>query len=359
MSKYISYQRLLDRWNIIDIEFLDLIIKGLQPCSRYGKQIDCPHDHHQGTILEHELSSIETDLHCLGEQGNSRRKQILLQTNKDPIQIRKELDQKKADKEKQLKVIDNDEKPSTPWRHFIKPKMESEIKEVVSKLNKSFYKLSDVEDFERKFGLRAMSNEENSSRESASPKISQGKTTKKTAIPVISFFKSGQKWMIGEKGKEKFFNNLKGIESIQFLLRYRGEEFNSLEVYYRGNVPLELRHINKPDYHRITDKKKMIEIKEFLEERLTVVDDQEERDKIKQELSELKKYYEGDRNFKQLSDNCRTSNYHNIRRALNTIHKEIPFLKRLLTHPGTIKTGNKISYTMDPSKSVQWFLDPD
>lgn len=64
------------------------------------------------------------------------------------------------------------------------------------------------------------------------------------AIPVISFYKNGDRWMIGEKGKEKIFNHLKGFDFIRFLIRHEGKEINGKVLYDLGKESTEDLNLN-------------------------------------------------------------------------------------------------------------------
>lgn len=83
---------------------------------------------------------------------------------------------------------------------------------------------------------------------------------------------------------------------------------------------------------------------------------QEEIDKIQKYLDEAKKFNEKQIFRLQKNENCRTRVQKVIKKALDIIEREIPYMKDYLNHE-TIKTGSKCSYKQDGLKPAKWVLD--
>jgi len=148
-SEWISYQDLLNRWGIKDVEIFKFLKNGLQPYERSGHPIECPKYQHQGNILNSKLSGITTDLYCLDESENAYRISVLLRGHKDRQELRQELEEKKNKTQKELKDIEDNDPSLNSWKYFIKPIVKSEIYMLINMLEGAQFKLLDVIKIER------------------------------------------------------------------------------------------------------------------------------------------------------------------------------------------------------------------
>jgi hypothetical protein len=192
-----------------------------------------------------------------------------------------------------------------------------------------------------------------------------------TSIPVVSFYKNGQIWKIGEKGKEKDFNDLLGFHFIRFLLRYEGEIFDPAKVYFCGNVPDEIRSdLHKMSFQTHLDPYAIQTIanhKRAMEKQLLETSDEQIIRELEYDIERceaiLRNAKKGFAKYKNLRSNVRKR----IKTAIEAIERQSrefsslkPLLKYLcLDNPiKTIKTGISIWYRHDPSDPVSWLLDP-
>jgi hypothetical protein len=242
----------------------------------------------------------------------------------------------------------------------------------VLEISDLLFRLSDIEDLESKHDElepKQPEPEKDSDPDETEPIPESDQET----LPVFSFYKNGDKWLIGKKGKERMFDHLDGFQYIQFLLRYEGETFDPVKLFYCGNVPEEMRdalykgHYQKygdPQYQiNISNYKKELEIK--LRETFKAEDKNELEFKIKQCEEFLKQARKG--------FGVKMKGYQvNIRKRIMTAYQRInksakehkslqPLLRYLcLDNPNKrIKTGNFIWYHQDPSDPVKWLLDPE
>lgn len=233
------------------------------------------------------------------------------------------------------------------------------------------FRLSDIEDLESEYDElepKQPYQEKDSDPEKPEP-IPE---SEQESIPIISFYKNGDKWLIGEKGKEKTFNHLAGFEFIRFLIRYEGGTFDPTKVYYCGIVPEEEQNeLYGRDYQKLTDPKTvtlLIERKEDYQDRLKETFDMEEREKIEAEVDKCDTYLKKARQgFKSKMDNYRVNVQKRIKNAIDKINekaKKSPSIRPLtkylcLENPDKrIKTGYFIWYHQDPSDPVKWIIDP-
>jgi hypothetical protein len=271
----------------------------------------------------------------------------------------------------------------------------------ILKISDVLFELSDVEKFEREAGLQLSKRNEIV----ADSPFPEDKMDEKDGIPLISFYKNGQKWMIGKSRKEIILDELKGFEFIGFLIRNEGEEIDVFEVESLGQVaPNESNSdhgyipegiqistnklINESysgdgseggsqyDYQEVSeflpqdliDKATKKDIKNAINEakkQLSSVKDESKVLEIKEKIRSLENYLNEAKgpinkssNFRSKRlENCRTNVRKRIKKALDNIEREIPYMKDYLNDK-TIKTGSKCNYEQDGSKPAKWILDP-
>ena len=220
--------------------------------------------------------------------------------------------------------------------------------------DKLFFKRTEIEHFEKKhrrFLPSSASLYSDNDKEIPKQEIStadiQDKTINQNDIPTIAFYKDSDFWKIGEKGKEATLKHLNGFDYIAFLIRHRNESFNPVEVYHLGNVPEDLKYLNRIDYQKIGDTSDLKNHIKLLEEKLRVEVDPNERIDITDKIEKLRKIKnEGLRSFKQKSESCRKSVYRSIKTATKKIQKELPSLKKyfICGRYEIIKTGKDFSW---------------
>lgn len=206
----------------------------------------------------------------------------------------------------------------------------------------------------------------------------------KNNIPTFSFYKSGNLWWVGKKGKEKSFNDDLGFRYLHMLLCSPNQEISAIHLASEGKssslseaekkysamspkqledeeflaVPerkgqlyVKYKENEKSTLININDlKKRKTLLKEKIEEiNSTITFDKdpnaivEKKDRFEKKLKVIKEairnYYNPHRQEKDLSEE---QNYRNvasaIRRALKKIYKYIPELKQYLNE-STIKKG--------------------
>jgi hypothetical protein len=187
-------------------------------------------------------------------------------------------------------------------------------------------------------------------------------------VPVFCFYKSGERWRIGPLGKEIDFNHLNGFEFIQFLIRHENEIFDPEQVYYRGQIPEELK---KSEYQKpptLEELELVMEEKEDLEERLKVEDDQEAAQHLESQIEKLDEYIsQSSTPFKTRKKRLQETVRKRIKKALEKIEqqeREFPSLKSLVKYLSLespnkrIKTGYSLQYRGESSDPVKWILNP-
>jgi hypothetical protein len=366
MSEWISGQELSDNFGLKEIEVLGHITKGLQPFDKIGKPIPCPKFHHKGPLLKHEIDNIDTDLYVLSDPTSSHRKESLLSDGSNPLQVRQKLDNKKERLENELADIDKEDPSHISWKYFQKPKSDNSMIKIVNNISNYLFKRSDIQKIidshDKKASTIPPKNDHIESKQADSNFRSDTK--------IISFFKSGDFWLIGEKGKEIPFKDSKGFEYIHFLIRNRNKSFHSLEVYHLGNVPsaiqgqitessLQANKLFDDVYENAKGK---------LEETLESETNPEALLKIKEDIELLKEYQnQGKYSFTKDSDKCRQNIYKSIKKTTEVINNEFKAQGhseiRKLFNVGkaeVIKSGIKFCYREElVSYTVEWQLDPE
>lgn len=190
------------------------------------------------------------------------------------------------------------------------------------------------------------------------------------AVPVINFYKKGQKWLIGKKGKEGIFDDLDGFKYVHFLLMHPEREFEAYEVYHFGSVPDELKNIPKETHQKICDekgKRKLLNYKEELEQELEETDNLKEREKLRDKIEKINSCVnEANYSFSSgLEEKSRISVQKGIKKVLDIIYEQAevsPSLKCVKKHlcrgkaGKTVKTGFTCWYRPNPLYPVRWHL---
>jgi len=321
MSKWISLKELSEHYGIKEIDVIDRLVKGLQPCKKTGKPMPCLRHYHQGNILEHEISNIETDLYVLQDSKDSKRRQKLLSGSNIAKEGKiDELTEKKKQIEKQLLIIDKDDTQHQSWKYFQLPKSDTSIEKIFSDLQASLFMKSDIIQHFPEIDRDALLSESHIDRISTRKKLAARNERIK-----ISFYKSGDYWVIGKKGKELHFKSLKGLEYIHFLIRNSNKNLSAPEVYFLGDVPPGLQEQMKVPPQKfgklsVDTYKKAIQ---KLKEQVLIENDLEKRIEIEDQIEKLDSYQkEGKYNFAPEYDKYRINVYNSIKKAVELINKE-------------------------------------
>jgi hypothetical protein len=233
----------------------------------------------------------------------------------------------------------------------------------------------------------------------------------KNNIPTISFYKSGVKWWVGEKGKEEPFKNSKGEEKgfryLHMLLNHPDQDLFCWEIINGGKILLltdrqknyskmsnEEFESNEPALakgKKGKSKKKLEEIPLILKIKEEIEIFKKAQEKLKDELTiffenseisadkKIEAEEETNREINVLENriklykqslqdcptnertmkNARISVLKNIDNALDKIHSDIPELKEHLIKKINILTGIQCSYTRNPLRPVNWILFPE
>jgi|GEM_PF-1699755 len=197
---------------------------------------------------------------------------------------------------------------------------------------------------------------------------------------VLSFFKRGNKWYIGERGKEFIFDDLKGFSYIHYLLSKENRPVTPSSVYHLGKSPegekqsvsfsekaLEALGLS-PDSPIYDKPVRQMDWKLIINKRMEQIEDEINSSELGQEDVLIKKEQieklnqvlkmQYDREYHPMSLNSRTNVTKSIGRALTEIKKNIPLLERYL-NKSTIHTGNNFSYRPLLSDKPSWVLFPE
>jgi hypothetical protein len=251
---------------------------------------------------------------------------------------------------------------------FLFPLIESGTLDVSDLL----FRLTDIKDFESKHPeiIPEQPDPEEDSEPDETEPIPDGE---QETIPKICFYKNGDKWLIGAKGEEKVFNHLDGFQYIQFLLRYEGEDFDPIKLFYCGNVPDEFReHLYVKSYQKYGNPETVKEISGFkkeLEIKLRKTFKTEDKNALEIQIKQCEDFLKQSRKgFDVKMKGYQVNIQKRIKKAYERIKKNAeeheslqPLLRYLcLDNPKKrIKTGNFIWYHQDPSDPVKWILDPE
>jgi uncharacterized LabA/DUF88 family protein len=198
-------------------------------------------------------------------------------------------------------------------------------------------------------------------------------------VPIYSFYRKGEYWVIGAKGEEAHLRGTKGLAIIHYLLRYPNHSLPVLTLYHQGEVQSlnspepgdhvpndansdNLNFLPKQAYERLSDWRSKIETQiEALKEELEKLSDAGktvEAMMIRDEIRELKTDLNAKGSIKTNgSDSIRTNVRKHIKTGWNKIHAEVPYLKRYLDEH-TLKTGWDCVYRPLIEDPVEWDLYP-
>jgi hypothetical protein len=188
---------------------------------------------------------------------------------------------------------------------------------------------------------------------------------------IISFYKKGDIWWIGKKGKELNFKSLNGLEYIHFLIRNSNQNLHALEVYHFGDVSPELqKQIFEPHQRlgKLDEKFDSKYLQELEEQILAESTDPEKKLELKEEITKiLKLQNEGQYNFSQEASKCRINVYSSIKRAAQVIQRKLKEqgdsdIIRLFEVGSTkiIRSGAVFCYNQELIDfEVEWQLDPE
>ncbi len=368
MPTCLSGNELTARWYILGFELLNEVIKGLQPYNRKtGQPMPSPETRSKKNSLE-VLRRRILGRFTVEESFTSDYLTMYMNRN-----INKEHAQKEIESlEKEISTA------GSSWENYSPSDSEKIHISSVSEVLNYIYRLKDVKAFEKDHNLvpnepiettkalEALNGNEilDDVETNKHDQITKEVVDKQDGSPDICFYKDGDIWKIGEKGKEKTFFHLEGFRYIQFLIRRRNSFFKPLEVIHFGSIPednAELRFLNKIDIQKIYTTKDLSMYIEMLEKMLMPGMDQDKRDEINDRITNLKKVRnEGLSTYKSKADGARTNLYHNIKTAVNKITSEIPILKEYFEvgKSSTIKSGNSFCYQQENKKlPAEWILD--
>jgi hypothetical protein len=394
MSKWITGSELIKERDIKPIDLFEYITLGLQPHDEYGRAIESPEVSMKLNLLndqEKKLKELQTYQNEISSESYIKDKMeryeklmaisAVPSTGKIPGSISKpsipDIEKIKKQNEdainkltesighigKELSRIKN----KTSWKDYELPELEQDIKEVFKIISNAYYLRSDA----MKFMEDVYSEPDIQVDTDLEP--DREEITNQHTVPVYSFYRNGQKWMIGEKGKEVIFDHLIGFEFIRFLIRHEEEYFNPLQVYHIGNVPDEIKHLlYEISYHKYGDSKTITSIKnhkEKLDAEYVIETDPQKLQELQYKINQCDRYVKKAREGFPRKMNAYGSNVRkSIKRAVETIislSREYPTLKPLEKHlclvnpDKRIKTGDPCWYRPDPENPVEWVLEPE
>lgn len=220
----------------------------------------------------------------------------------------------------------------------------------------------------------------------------------------LAFYRNGDYWTLGKKAKEISLKHLKGLELINYLLKYPNREIACLEVYHCGsqlsgadNLPEcptkgadkvyrlgpQLSKEDKDNMSKrsaeeeseIVDKDALSAVKDRLAELEVERAEIEEnplknplealtkKEAILEEISQLEEYIDNattyggaKKRFATAREKARRNVQKLIKKALEKIEVDCPDLKPFL-NKRTIRTGKCCRYSSDPENTPEWLLD--
>ncbi len=410
MSKWIKGNDLVEQWGIKTFELFEYITHGLQPHDEYGRPISSPDVLRKLNFLKDQEEKLKellmyqnvmsSDSYIKDEMERHEKAMALLavpREGKIPGNISKpsiaDIENRKKRNENTInkitEIIDNtkeelskiDDKAS--WANHELPESKDDIQKVFDTISNYYFLRSDVAKFiepsdaentkDAPEGGLTVDNFDSDTQMGIDLKEAsdQKEETDECDVPSFGFYRNGQKWMIGEKGKEVIFDHLIGFECIRFLIRYEEEHFNPLQVHHLGNVPDDIRHLlYEITYHKYGDPETITTIrkhKDKLEAKYVLETDPQILQELEYKIDQDDRYLKQAKNgFPRRMNSYGTNVRKNIKRAVTTIIKqsrEYPTLKPLekllcLDNPDKrIKTGNPCWYRPDFDNPVEWKLD--
>ena len=152
MSKWISGEELLERWHIRDFElFNDYVRKGLQPYNQFGQSIS-PSDLMEKVtdidLLKKEMVRIREIHEEMAEHIGRNEAGISYEKAIGPLE--KHIEQS----EKMLSSV-----RGLDWNEIEHPASVKEAKQIITELVNSLFKMEDVEEFQKQFGIKGKADE--------------------------------------------------------------------------------------------------------------------------------------------------------------------------------------------------------
>lgn len=152
MSDWISWEKLLKRWDIRESELLEYLKKGLQPYSDYDfRPISCPNSCHEYFQHFDNYAEISKRISILKSRIDNDEKAEGLKSERNKFL------EKLQKVEHKISMITNKDPDCVSWKYFVKPLEASDGKKVISDLKKeeAVFKKAEVVEFEKKFGLNS------------------------------------------------------------------------------------------------------------------------------------------------------------------------------------------------------------
>ena len=204
-------------------------------------------------------------------------------------------------------------------------------------------------------------------------KMEHDAVARESTVPVIGFYKKGELWWIGEKGKEVSFYETKGLGFIHFLLNYPHEEFRPEFVYNLGaTLAVEGKRTDHDEleakrafFQKRLDRKTRNACRiriDQLQERLEAQDhkDPQEALEMHEEINQLENALKRRkiRNHISEEEKARENVSKAIDRTLSEIYELVPSLNKYL-NKHTSKKGDSFSYRPLVDNKPDWKLYPN
>lgn len=198
--------------------------------------------------------------------------------------------------------------------------------------------------------------------------------------PVLCFYKKGDCWYVGEKGKEAPFDGINGFEYIHCLLRNENKLMNSIEIYTSGKIlgdnisndelSMEDKEMGGFDVEKPkSDKFLTAEERKALRNEAKRINEKLENQSLPENIREqyineldkieefLNKHISPPRDSISKVGTVRTNVSKSITAALKRIHtvKIMP----LYLNESTLKTGGSCIYHPDENNKPSWILFPE
>lgn len=203
------------------------------------------------------------------------------------------------------------------------------------------------------------------------------KRSKDKDVPTFCFYKLGEKWHIGEIGKEGIFDDLSGFKYIHFLLSYENKGFSPVAVYHCGKTPddenrpapLILEKGNMDLETPLVNKRLSGKDRELLELKISQIEDEIDSGRFspeeimlkKEEIEQIEKYMneKPGRDHTSQSARARVNLTRAIKKALKKISEDetIASIHKYINE-STIKTGYTCFYKPFPNDKPSWILHP-
>ncbi len=375
MPNWITGKELIKRWDIMDFELFEYLKKGLQPYTRHNIEILDSDSLEREPIRSEEEIRAEVYARFL-RPAPPRLRPVGRGGIPPPSEIEK-LAREHHRKQKSEIITP----PGGPYEYmsFSLPASEKGRASAIARLMDCWFKKDNVLEIERKHRL--------GSRQYETPQ------NEESAVPTIIFYRKGDYWLIGEKGKEEQFKHSKGLSHLYYLLRYPGEKIPVINVYHQGSPVLDFEKpmiedslsYKQDSCHKKTDLETDRQIRSEIDNLKEQIKDLrsggygnpekncEEIEEKEKQIFQCENYLkEGKGDFgkeqKRIQNSARINVQKAIKTALDRIFARCPFLEQFLQlrnaknaserqKPGII-TGGFCSYQESPQNPVVWILDP-